>query len=150
MLFRSLSQSFPTIADASAEIINLSAVLSLPKGTEIFASDIHGEHEAFSHLLRNGSGSVRLKIDDAFGDVLTAQEKRDLATLVYYPREKMRLDLPAAPDEDAWVSTAAERLVALCKQASGKYTRSKVRKALPAEFAYVLEELMTEIGRAHF
>ena len=98
---RLLSQSFPTIADASAEIINLSAVLSLPKGTEIFASDIHGEHEAFSHLLRNGSGSVRLKIDDAFGDVLTAQEKRDLATLVYYPREKMRLDLPAAPDEDA-------------------------------------------------
>ncbi len=145
---RLLSQSFPTIADASAEIINLSAVLSLPKGTEIFASDIHGEHEAFSHLLRNGSGSVRLKIDDAFGDVLTAQEKRDLATLVYYPREKMRLDLPAAPDEDAWVSTAAERLVALCKQASGKYTRSKVRKALPAEFAYVLEELMTENNHA--
>ena len=145
---RLLSQSFPTIADASAEIINLSAVLSLPKGTEIFASDIHGEHEAFSHLLRNGSGSVRLKIDDAFGDVLTAQEKRDLATLVYYPREKMRLDLAAAPDEDAWVSTAAERLVALCKQASGKYTRSKVRKALPAEFAYVLEELMTENNHA--
>lgn len=145
---RLLSQSFPTIADASAEIINLSAVLSLPKGTEIFASDIHGEHEAFSHLLRNGSGSVRLKIDDAFGDVLTAQEKRDLATLVYYPREKMRLDLPAAPDEDAWVSTAAERLVALCKQASGKYTRSKVRKALPAEFAYAIEELMTENNHA--
>ena len=145
---RLLSQSFPTIADASAEIINLSAVLSLPKGTEIFASDIHGEHEAFSHLLRNGSGSVRLKIDDAFGDVLTAQEKRDLATLVYSPRETMRLDLPAAPDEDAWVSTAAERLVALCKQASGKYTRSKVRKALPAEFAYVLEELMTENNHA--
>ncbi len=145
---RLLSQSFPTIADASAEIINLSAVLSLPKGTEIFASDIHGEHEAFSHLLRNGSGSVRLKIDDAFGDALTAQEKRDLATLVYYPREKMRLDLAAAPDEDAWVSTAAERLVALCKQASGKYTRSKVRKALPAEFAYVLEELMTENNHA--
>ena len=147
---RLLSQSFPTVADAAAEVINLSAVLSLPKGTEIFASDIHGEHEAFSHLLRNGSGSVRLKIDDAFGDILTADEKRDLATLVYYPREKTALALDGLDRAaaDAWVTTAAERLVALCKQASGKYTRSKVRKALPPEFAYALEELMTENNHA--
>ena len=147
---RLLSQSFPTVADAAAEVINLSAVLSLPKGTEIFASDIHGEHEAFSHLLRNGSGSVRLKIDDAFGDILTADEKRDLATLVYYPREKTALALDGLDRAaaDAWVATAAERLVALCKQASGKYTRSKVRKALPPEFAYALEELMTENNHA--
>ncbi|MCI8468286.1 MAG: fructose-1,6-bisphosphatase [Eggerthellaceae bacterium] len=147
---RLLSQSFPTIADASAEVINLSAVLSLPKGTELFASDIHGEHEAFAHLLRNGSGSVRLKIDDAFGDLLTEPEKRELATLVYYPREKMALLLDGKDEaaRGAWVAVMAERLVALSKQASGKYTRSKVRKALPPEFAYAIEELMTENNHA--
>ena len=83
-----LSRSFPSAAKASAEIINLSAVLNLPKGTEFFASDIHGEYEAFSHILRNGSGSIRLKIDDVFGDNLSKEEKRSLATLIYYPREK--------------------------------------------------------------
>lgn len=80
-----LSRSFPTVAKASAEVINLSAILNLPKGTEFFASDIHGEYEAFSHILRNGSGSIRLKIDDVFGDELSKEEKRTLATLIYYP-----------------------------------------------------------------
>ena len=130
-----LSENYPTIADASAEIINLSAVLNLPKGTEIFASDIHGEADAFSHILKNGSGSVRLKIDDAFGDRLTTQEKNELATLAYYPHEKMTLIFSAFESEEekeAWMRTTIERLVALCKQASGKYTRSKVRKAMPA------------------
>ena len=88
-----LSRSFPTVAKASAEVINLSAILNLPKGTEFFASDIHGEYEAFSHILRNGSGSIRLKIDDVFGDELSKEEKRTLATLIYYPREKSRLEL---------------------------------------------------------
>lgn len=143
-----LSRLFPTIGKASAEIINLSAILSLPKGTEVFASDIHGEYEAFSHILRNGSGSVRLKIDDAFGDELTEAEKRSLATLIYYPREKMDLVLPQVDDETAWFSTTIMRLVAVCKQASGKYTRSKVRRALPPEFAYAIEELMTENNHA--
>ncbi|WP_251211948.1 fructose-1,6-bisphosphatase [Adlercreutzia murintestinalis] len=143
-----LSETFPTIADASAEIINLNAVLNMPKGTELFASDIHGEHEAFSHLLRNGSGSVRLKIDDAFGDTLTPQEKRQLATLIYYPQEKMDLLLAETNDEGAWLATTIERLIAVAKQASGKYTRSKVRKALPPEFAYAIEELMTENNHA--
>ncbi len=146
-----LSKSYPTIADASAEIINLSAVLNLPKGTEIFASDIHGEADAFSHILKNGSGSVRLKIDDAFGDRLTTQEKNELATLAYYPHEKMTLIFSAFESEEkkeAWMRTTIERLVALCKQASGKYTRSKVRKAMPAEFAYAIDELMTENNHA--
>lgn len=146
-----LSKSYPTIADASAEIINLSAVLSLPKGTEIFASDIHGEHDAFSHILKNGSGSIRLKIDDAFGDTLSAQEKNELATLVYYPHEKMAMILPkfdSKEAEEAWMRTTIERLIALSKQVSGKYTRSKVRKAMPAEFAYAIDELMTENNHA--
>ncbi len=146
-----LSENYPTIADASAEIINLSAVLNLPKGTEIFASDIHGEADAFSHILKNGSGSVRLKIDDAFGDGLTTQEKNELATLAYYPHEKLSMILSTFESEEekeAWMRTMIEHLVTLCKQASGKYTRSKVRKAMPAEFAYAIDELMTENNHA--
>ncbi len=96
-----LSRSFPTAAKASAEIINLSAILNLPKGTEFFASDIHGEYEAFSHILKNASGSIRLKIDDVFGDSLSAEEKRSLATLIYYPREKMELVLSQVEDAQA-------------------------------------------------
>ncbi len=141
-----LSQSFPSAAKASAEIINLSAVLNLPKGTEFFASDIHGEYEAFSHILRNGSGSIRLKIEDVFGDTLTAAEKRALASLIYYPRERMELVLADADDaaSQAWYAEVLPRLVSVCKRAAQKYTRSKVRKALPENFAYIIEELMTE------
>ncbi|WP_303249508.1 fructose-1,6-bisphosphatase [uncultured Slackia sp.] len=141
-----LSQSFPSAAKASAEIINLSAVLNLPKGTEFFASDIHGEYEAFSHILRNGSGSIRLKIEDVFGDTLTAAEKRSLASLIYYPRERMELMLADADDaaSQAWYAEVLPRLVSVCKRAAQKYTRSKVRKALPENFAYIIEELMTE------
>ena len=139
-----LSRLFPTAAKASAEIINLSAVLNLPKSTEFFASDIHGEYEAFSHILRNGSGSIRLKIDAVFGDGLSAEEKRSLATLIYYPREKMELVLSQTDDPEAWYAATLPRLVAVCKRAARKYTRSKVRKALPEDFAYIIEELMTE------
>lgn len=139
-----LSESYPTIADASAELINLSAILSLPKGTELFASDIHGEYEAFSHLLKNGSGSIRRKIDKVFGEALSEQEKRQLATLIYYPHEKLKIVLPSLDDEDTWIAETVERLTAVAKKVSGKYTRSKVRKALPAEFAYAIEELMAE------
>ena len=139
-----LSRTFPSAARASAEIINLSAILNLPKGTEFFASDIHGEYEAFSHILRNGSGSIRLKIDDVFGDDLSAEEKRSLATLIYYPREKMELELSQVSDSDSWYAATLPRLVAMCKRAARKYTRSKVRKALPKDFAYIIEELMTE------
>ena len=145
-----LAEKFPTIADASAEIINLTAVLDLPKGTELFASDIHGEYDAFAHVLKNGSGSVRLKIEDAFGPSLTEAEKRQLATVIYYPREKMGLILDgmSSQEEEAWIRQTIERLITVMKQASGKYTRSKVRKALPSEFAYAIEELTTENNHA--
>ena len=121
-----LSRLFPSADKASAEIINLSAILNLPKGTEFFASDIHGEYEAFSHTLRNGSGSIRLKIDDVFGDSLRENEKRSLATL---------LVLSQVDDAEAWYAVTLQRLVAVCKRAAQKYTRSRVRKALPKDFA---------------
>ena len=139
-----LSRSFPTIAEASAEVINLSAILNLPKSTEFFASDIHGEFEAFSHILRNGSGSIRLKVDDVFGDTLSDAEKRALATLIYYPREKAKLALSQVEDEYAWYAVTVPRLVAVCKRAARKYTHSKIRRAVPSEFAYIVEELLTE------
>ena len=143
-----LSRSFPSVAKASAEIINLNAILNLPKGTEVYASDIHGEFEAFSHVLRNGSGSIKMKIEDAFGDLLSEADKRSLATLIYYPREKMEIELAKTEDADNWYATTILRLVAVSKLAAGKYSRSKVRKALPKDFAYVIEELMTESNLA--
>ena len=141
---RLLSRNFPTAASAAAEIVNLNAILNLPKGTEVFASDIHGEYAAFSHLLRNGSGNVRAKIDAALGDELDEAEKSSLATLIYYPVEKMRIELAKVDDEAAWYAKTLLQLVAVSKEASGKYTRSKVHKALPHDFAYIIEELMTE------
>ena len=143
-----LARSFPTAAQASTEIVNLNAILNLPKGTEVFASDIHGEFEAFSHILRNGSGAVKLKIEDAFGDSLSEAEKRSLATLIYYPREKMEIELAKTDDKNAWYAQTLLRMVTVCKQSAGKYTRSKVRKALPDEYAYIIEELMTESNLA--
>ena len=145
---RLLSKQFPTTESASAEIINLNAILNLPKGTEVFASDVHGEYAAFTHLLRNGSGNVRMKIDDAFGDRLTREEKRSLATLIYYPDEKMEIELAKVDDKATWFAKTLLNLAIVCKQASGKYTRSRVRKALPPEFSYIIEELITESNRA--
>ena len=112
----------------------------------LFLSLIHiyGEYEAFSHILRNGSGSIRLKIDAEFGDSLSEEEKRSLATLIYYPHEKMELVLSQVSDPGAWYAIMLPRLVAVCKRAARKYTRSRVRKALPDDFAYIIEELMTE------
>ena len=141
---RLLSRSFPTTAKASTEIVNLNAILNLPKGTEVFASDIHGEYEAFSHLLRNGSGNVRTRIEEALGDKLSEDEKTQLATLIYYPQQKVDLLLSQVEDEDAWYAHVLPLLVAVCRQASVKYTRSKVRKAMPPDYAYIIEELLTE------
>jgi fructose-1,6-bisphosphatase-3 len=143
-----LSQSFPTAAKASAEIINLNAILNLPKATEVFASDVHGEYTAFIHLLRNGSGAIRLKLDDAFGDDLPEEEKSSLATLIYYPREKMEAVLPNVQNKEAWYAETILRLVVVCKRVAGKHSRSKVRKAMPPDYAYVLEELITESNHA--
>ena len=135
---------YPTIGKASSEIINLQAILNLPKGTEHFVSDVHGEYEAFSHVLKNGSGAVRKKIDDVFGLAMNKADKAALATLIYYPREKMELIKQDEPDMDSWYKTTLYKLIEVCKTVSSKYTRSKVRKALPEEYAYVIEELITE------
>jgi len=139
-----LSQLFPTIGAATTEIINLQAILNLPKGTEHFLTDIHGEDEAFSHVLRNGSGSVRRKIGDVFGNTLTAADKQSLATLIYYPKEKTKLVKKEEENIEDWYRITLYRLIEVCKAAASKYTRSKVRKALPQDFSYVIEELITE------
>ena len=139
-----LSELYPTIAQASTEIINLQSILHLPKGTEHFITDIHGEYEAFSHVLRNGSGSVKKKIDEVFGRTLSEQDKHALATLIYYPRQKMDLVRQTEENMSDWYKVALYRLIEVCKQTSSKYTRSKVRKALPPDFSYVIEELITE------
>ena len=139
-----LSELYPTIAKASTEIINLQAILNLPKGTEHFLTDIHGEYQAFSHVLKNGSGSVRRKIEDVFGNTVSSRDKQALATLIYYPREKMERIRESEENLEDWYKITLYRLIEVCKCAASKYTRSKVRKALPPEFSYVIEELITE------
>lgn len=143
-LLQRLAEIYPTIGAASTEIINLQSILNLPKGTEHFITDIHGEYEAFSHVLRNGSGSVRKKIDDVFGHTLSQADKKSLATLIYYPRQKMSLIKKEETNIRDWYKITLYRLIEVCKCVASKYTRSKVRKALPEEFAYVIEELITE------
>ncbi|MCI9346274.1 MAG: fructose-1,6-bisphosphatase [Lachnospiraceae bacterium] len=143
---KSFARHYPTIAAASTEIINLQAILNLPKGTEHFMTDIHGEYEQFNHILKNGSGSVRRKIDEEFGNTLSIKDKKSLATLIYYPQEKLDI---VTQQEDAdsiedWYKITLHRLVQITKRVSSKYTRSKVRKALPADFSYIIEELITE------
>ncbi len=139
-----LAELYPTIASASTEVINLEAILNLPKGTEHYLTDIHGEYEAFSHVLKNGSGAVRRKVNDVFGNTLSNQDKQSLATLIYYPREKMGQILRTAKNPKDWYKITLYRLIEVCKRSARKYTRSKVRKTLPPEFAYVIEELITE------
>ena len=139
-----LAELYPTIGRASTEIINLQSILYLPKGTEHFLSDIHGEFRAFSHVLRNGSGAVRKKIDDVFGHTLSTADKMSLATLIYYPQKKIELVKQQEEDMENWYKITLYRLIEVCKTVSSKYTRSKVRKALPEDYAYVIEELITE------
>ncbi len=139
-----LSESYPTIGRATTEIINLQSVLNLPKGTEHFLSDIHGEYDAFSHVLRNGSGAVRKKIDDVFGHTLGTREKVALASLIYYPKERIELVKDTEPDMENWYKVTLYRLIEVCKVLSSKYTRVKLRRALPDDYAYVIEELITE------
>ena len=144
-----LSDLYPTIAAASTEIINLQAILNLPKGTEHFLTDIHGEWEAFSHVLKNGSGAVRSKIEDVFGYTLGKREKQELATLIYYPKEKTEQVKRTEKHMEDWYKIQLYRLIEVSKRAASKYTRSKVRKALPKDFAYVIEELITEKAELH-
>lgn len=139
-----LAKEYPTIAKTATEIINLEAIMNLPKGTEHFLSDVHGEYSAFEQVLRNGSGVVKRKIRDIFGAELDDAEINSLSTLIYYPEEKMDLIASETEDLHAWCRTTLFRLIELCQYVASKYTRSKVRKAMPEDFAYILEELLHE------
>ena len=139
-----LSKSFPTISDAATEIINLEAILNLPKGTEHFLTDIHGEHEAFQHVIKNASGVIKKKVEDIFGHTLREWEKKELCTLIYYPEQKLKIIKAREHDIEDWYKMILVRLLKVCENVSSKYTRSKVRKALPKEFSYIIQELMHE------
>ncbi|AQS07397.1 fructose-1,6-bisphosphatase [Clostridium beijerinckii] len=139
-----LAKQYPTIAAASTEIINLEAILNLPKGTEHFLADLHGEYEPFVHVLKNGSGAIKRKIQEVFENSLMDCEKRSLATLVYYPEQKLEIVLREEKDINDWYKINLYRLIQLCRHVSSKYTRSKVRKALPPDFSYIIEELLHE------
>ena len=160
-----LSRSYPNVAAASSEIINLEAILNLPKGTEHFMADIHGEYEAFLHILKNASGNIKRKVKELYADTLSADEIRELCTLIYYPEQKLEIVKNSFNDElrmmnddynpqssiinhqssiESFYAMSLQRLIRVCQSVSSKYTRSKVRKALPAEFAYIIEELLHE------
>ena len=141
---KSLARQYPNIAAASTEIINLQAILNLPKGTEHFLTDIHGEYEQFAHVLKNGSGAVRRTIDEVFENALSNKDKKSLATLIYYPVEKLDIVISEEDNIEDWYKITLHRLVQITKKVASKYTRSKVRKALPKDFAYIIEELITE------
>lgn len=139
-----LSDRFPTIQAASTEIINLEAILRLPKGTEHFLTDIHGEYETFTHVIRNASGVVRRKIEDIFGNTVRSREKDDLSTLIYYPEEKLELIVQSEIDLKEWYMVTLQRLAMVARVAASKYTRSKVRKAMPKDFMYIIDELINQ------
>jgi fructose-1,6-bisphosphatase-3 len=139
-----LSKQYPTINDASTEIINLQAILNLPKSTEHFLTDIHGEYEPFLHVLKNASGVIKRKIEDLFGNSLRQSEKKSLATLIYYPEQKLEIVLEQEKNIDDWYKITLYRLIEICRYVSSKYTRSKVRKALPKDFTFIIEELLHE------
>ena len=141
-----LAMQYPNIAAAATEIVNLKAILSLPKATEHFITDVHGEYEQFRHVMCNGSGAIQQKIEDEFGSTLGIPEKRTLAMLIYYPELKIKQiqsKLTEKENLEDWYKVTIFRLIRVCKTASSKYTRSKVRKSLPKDFAYIIEELMT-------
>lgn len=139
-----LAKQYPTISVASTEIINLQAILNLPKGTEHFITDVHGENESFTHMLRNASGVIKRKIDDVFGNSLREEQKATLATLIYYPEQKLELIRQTENNLEDWYKITLYQLIELCKNICSKYTRSRVRKALPQDFAYIIEELLHE------
>jgi fructose-1,6-bisphosphatase-3 len=139
-----LSKQYPTIQATSTAIINLMAQLNLPKGTEHFVSDVHGEYEALRHVLKNGSGSIRRRIDEIFGGTLSEKERRNLATLIYYPRQKLPLILQTVEDEKEWYRAVLYRLIKVARSVSSKYPRTAVEACLPEPFAAVIEELLHE------
>lgn len=139
-----LAQTYPDISSASTEIINLEAILNLPKGTEHFVADLHGEHEAFRHILKNASGNIKRKVTDIYGTSMRENEIRQLCSLIYYPEEKMQIVRSTEDNMEDFYNITLHQLIKVCQSVSSKYTRSKVRKALPKEFAYIIEELLHE------
>ena len=139
-----LSQTFPNISAAGTEIINLEAILNLPKGTEHFVADLHGEHEAFRHILKNASGNIKRKVTELFANSMRESEIRQLCALIYYPEEKLQSFRVSEENVEDFYNITLHRLVRVCQTVSSKYTRSKVRKALPREYAYIIEELLHE------
>ena len=137
-----LSEKFPTIQSVCTEIINLEAILNLPKGTEHFLSDLHGEYESFSHILKNASGAIKTKIDKVFKNTMTNEERRRLATLIYYPKEKLELIKKETTNLEEYYRITLYRLVKVCTVVGSKYSRSKVRKAIPSEYQYIIDELL--------
>lgn len=137
-----LSHQYPNIQAASTEIINLQAILNLPKGTEHFMSDLHGEYEAFLHIRNNASGVIREKVDLLFSNTISSEERAVLSTLIYYPEEKLKEINDTKKDINEWYRITLNRLLEICRLVSSKYTRSKVRKALPPDFAYIIDELL--------
>ena len=137
-----LSEKFPTIQSVCTEIINLEAILNLPKGTEHFLSDLHGEYESFLHILKNASGAIKTKIDEMFKNVMTQDERRKLATLIYYPKEKLELIKKETSNINEFYRITLYRLIKICKVVGSKYSRSKVRKAIPKEYQYIIDELL--------
>ncbi len=139
-----LSKTFPTVAAASTEIINLQAILNLPKGTEHFLADIHGSYESFQHVLKNASGNIKRKVTEIFGNQIRETELRDLCTLIYYPEQKLERIKESESDLNDWYHITIHQLVKVCRDVASKYTRSKVRKSLPASFSYIIQELLQE------
>lgn len=139
-----LSQSFPNISEASMEIINLQAILHLPKGTEHFLADIHGEYEAFQHILKNASGNIQRKVDELFGNTMRESDMKELCTLIYYPDQKLELIKAVEPNIIDWYRITLHQLVSVCRLVASKYTHSKVRKSLPHDFSYIIQELLHE------
>ena len=139
-----LAHNFPTVAAAATEIINLTAILNLPKSTEHFLADIHGEHEAFQHVLKNASGNIKRKVNEIFGNTLRETEKKELCTLIYYPEQKLEIVKNKEEDLDDWYHITLHQLVEVLRNVCSKYTRSKVNKSLPDEYSYIIQELLHE------
>lgn len=137
-----LSKEYRNINEVTEEIINLQAIINLPKGTEMFLSDIHGEYEPFVHILNNGGGIIKSKIDTIFGNSIAEKERATLATLIYYPEEKLKLVKQKKQNLEEWYTITLYRLIEVAKKISSKYTRSKVRKAINSGFEYVIDELL--------
>ena len=139
---RILSQRYPTVQSACTEIINLQAILQLPKGTEHFISDLHGEYEAFYHILNNCSGVIKEKIDSLLSKSVSDSDRAQLATLIYYPKQKLKEIRSTEANYEEWCRLTLYRLIDICRMVSVKYTRSKVRKALPEDYSYIIDELL--------